>query len=536
MKSDDLIIAGLCFLISAVEWGGNLMGGSLAAQSALNFIYFIQRSVTQRRIETKGQREWWEKHRHCIQYFLNFLVSRFTARLPSYDFFSRRYGSALEINEQHINPNGCPIHYFTVQNQLLLSFIESDPLTVICRGPFGKTIWHITDQMPHKSPEQIIPPFKPEPPSQDQITEQEIPEPRDPPPPERHGQLGEWGISHLDLVPSLNWNELRNSEEKQREHFRGMFTKWLDWGRYGLYQAIGASSKYQRPRVCDFLTSIGLLDYENTLQIRPFSEEIVTPIIQAFDSLEKLPILVVPILHLLPGDTSTDYTPELWERSTPLMSEFLRGLGEPLKIDSAQFNGQQKNLRRVPSGTHHKSHQRSSRNSFIEHEGDERIPELRTTVPAISAPGGFIVFLTPAMAATEEGARAIYNFTSSSPVKVLFNESDYDVAVKEDGNKSQSVLVVKPIEIISGKERIYAVNEAKTHQKVISPFAKYQAMCASYLALGIMNQFEQVARFIYRKMVADQTRTRIDLIREIGKDKAANEFCAKTTDSFEMLE
>ena len=67
------------------------MNDSRTVNSALKFIYFIKDCKLD------------FQHANCIPWLLNVLLTRFVTHFPNLDFFSRRYGSALTINEDSIN-------------------------------------------------------------------------------------------------------------------------------------------------------------------------------------------------------------------------------------------------------------------------------------------------------------------------------------------------------------------------------------------------------------------------------------------------
>lgn len=121
----------------------------------------------------------------------------------------------------------------------------------------------------------------------------------------------------------------------QKKHFR-MFQEPVDWMKFGEYYPFNYRGPHQRPKVVDFLASIGMLESNNKSDVRyQMDGDLIRKAIHDFDASSVATLIPIQVIHILPCDSSISYTSEHINRMTPLMLRFLNSIGERIQISKA---------------------------------------------------------------------------------------------------------------------------------------------------------------------------------------------------------
>jgi hypothetical protein len=369
------------------------------------------------------------------------LTACFSLHSPHHDYFCRRLDSTREICEQWVaekagikNPK---LHYATVGQNLLLSFIQEDDgskLIIFARGPFGKSIWSAKEDVLGTGPiPALINLIHPE--------KLPIPGPLTLRPPAIHDP-------EADVLETIDQSDVAATDSALRDSAAVDYVKWFDWLKLGLYTPFADTAPHKRPRAIDFLTMLGILGDSNRRDVRVHGAATVGPIIAAFDALDITPVTLIPITHILPTDNSLAFFPEHFGRGTALLEQFLRDIGESFEISEPV------------AVAHH-------------------LPKVRSAVPLIPSVSSFGVLVVPSMAATEEDARAVAESAKTALIHIIFNETDFEY-LPPGTSEDRFVLVVRPS--VCGR---YHVSEVGALTGVISPFANEQTLTGHSLAFRI---------------------------------------------------
>ena len=408
------------------------------------------------------------------------LYAKVIVRSPNKDLFARRYGSHVEVNEESlikeiglVNPT---IHYVTVGDYSLISFIETDnlkdPVLAVVRGVGGKMCFCVDDLKQFDSTRPRL---------YSLLGKEALP------------QLESWVVSdyqndeerprsHLKkTVPSGDFAAI---DEKLSEQPAKDFSSWFG-DKYSFRTGFTDQTPYHRPRFGDVLAGLGLLTCGNTHHIGIIRNVAhAEKAIKLFDKLDNEAIMPVGIVHLLPTDKNyhdchVDYVPgKSSQRMTPLLLKFFREIGEPMTIDTGV------------------------------------VPALRSTVPVIPCCQSLVAFFTPAMGKTEEDAKKLYDIGEQASMKIIFNETDFELRYQNLEHPKQHVLIIRPT--LSG---LYYVRQAQCPTDILSPFPAEQLMSAKTLAFFIINCFEQSLRTNPLQTMPDLVTRR----REILADLTGNE-------------
>jgi hypothetical protein len=360
-------------------------------------------------------------------------------------------------------------NYYSVGQTVLVAVMETSdddrPLVVFARGPFGRTVWSLRDSFTDlRTPEQsteIVPSTLPNP----------TPIPLNPIDP----------MGQSATVSGIGASDFSSSDGELRSVHGGHFSSWTDWTQWAYYLPFHYRAPFQRPRIVDMLVRLGILERRNALNVRHQTDPVhIKAAVKKFDALDDPGVVPVALLHLLPGDTSLNYTPAHFGRMSAAMAQFLADIGEPMEISdsAAQKRG---------------------------------LPNFRQKVPAFPCFDGFAIVLSPAMC-----TGSVDDFEKlTPPVRIVFNETDFDVNEKvQDG--AQFVIVVRPA--VGGR---YFVRQVAVIPGRISPFAASQLLSANTIAFYVAMLIDMA---IASRSVAGIEAKRAEIIGELCKGEAAMEF------------
>lgn len=426
-----LIISTLSLFLSMIEWGQKLFQKEEVVCPFFEFITWVSSL-------SKEENHWKKDENELIKILNDTINARVNIHIQPNDYYTQKLDSSPDINENTIIKNlgitNAKIYSFTIGNKILVSFIEKpdglDPLVLFIRGSFGKMVWKISDEYQGSlSDPKLSDEIKPSPLTKPTITEIK--------------KLEMTGTP-LENMPHIKMLELAKQDEQIRNYYEKDYTTWLNWNEYGFYPPFNQKAPYQRPRVIDFLTTSGLLDNHNRLEIRPqTNQQLLKSVKEEFDQLEKMNLNIIPLIHILNEDISSRYSPKFHQRMTVKLQRFLEEIGEPIIINdqSAQSRG---------------------------------IPPLRTPIPIFISSINSNAILCPAMAKDEKGSEKIYEMGQNSKIMIFFNESDFEIKLNNESDKI--LLIVKPT-----FQGMYFVKQVSTINGIITPFTTQQSISASTL-------------------------------------------------------
>lgn len=378
--------------------------------------------------------------------------ARLSLKLPPKDLFSRRLNSNFEVSENTmIEQNGLKdpsVHYFAIGPHLLMSVMCTmkleDPLYVMLRGPHGKSMFSVND----------IPDFEGG--LEKRLLAAQPEEKLSPPSTEPIGPPSD--LKFVEYVPEEEFGRIRGDF---CQVYGPEYEKWYG-NKYDFLTPFAQLTPYHRPRVVDFLTRLGLLSKGNINEVRMISNmELLQKAVNKFDVYDTLPLLPVSFQILLPKDKNgnsgkLDYIDgETGTLMTPLAHKFLQEIGEPFVVPS-------------DIGI---------------------LPPLKSSVPMIPALQSVIAVLCPSMAQTEEGAKKIFEIGYTSTVKIIFNETNFELDIEKEEKPKQLVLSIRPT-----FDGFYHVRQHQVPKQLYSPFADEQTMTPRSLALFIALCFEENVR------------------------------------------
>lgn len=374
-----------------------------------------------------------------ISALLEILKSRLVLHLPLKDIYTRRVDSGNEINEEAVikefKLNNIRTNYYTVGQSLLVSFTESKdqkaPFIIFARGPFGKSIWTAYDKykLDDRTPELS-----------NDIKKEGLPEPV---------EINNIGIDFrsekFNFINPLKEKELKSIDKIYFDKYEKIFSSYIDWDIYGEYYALNYEAPYQRPKIVDFLGSMGLFENNNKLDIHEQSDpELIKKAIKDFDSCEFINLTPIKVIHILPCDKEVKYIEDHIKRMTPIMLNFLQKIGEPLDVPrkSSEKRG---------------------------------LPIFKSTVPAIPALLGYGIIVLPALSGDSESIKQIEEL--DSPIKIIFNETNFDLNYKCSLSEKSVVLVIKPNNL-----DLYNVKLIQGVTDGVTPFTCEQTLSISELS------------------------------------------------------
>jgi hypothetical protein len=462
-----LVVAALHLLQSVVEWGSpSFLRPMLGA--VLSFLSIVRAFVGGQRAHASDAPEDLAGRARLL--FAD-VVARLNLHCPSHDHFTRTLGSSAAVDEaaviQLLGLRNARVRYYTVAAHALVSVIDSvnnDSIALFARGPYGRTVWLASER--HRVCATRL---------STEIEKQALAPPASPP-------LDPVETEACDFarIPDA---DIADHDERFRAIYRAEFTSWVDWDEFGFFFPFGFRGGRLRPRIADFLATIGLSNGSNSNQVRAqLDGDAVADAVRRLDALETPALMPVLLTHVLASDASLEWGDSHWSRMTPLMQAFLREIGEPLAVPS-----------KVAAAC--------------------KLPPLRTPVPTFHCQGGLAAVLSPAMCEGSDGVAALQAQTPT--VRLIFNETNFEIAAQMPPGPG-AVLVVKP-----SLPGLYHVWLTRGLAGVFSPFAPRQLMCARSIAFGVAMLMQLAAvEHSPRPPSADRLAVISELCRQtpVGKD------------------
>ena len=191
-----------------------------------------------------------------------------------------------------------------------------------------------------------------------------------------------------------------------------------------------------------------------------------------------------------------DYSAAHHQRMTQLLQQFMREIAEPMAISA-------------------------------EAAQSHKLPELRTTVPMIVSADCFGAVLCPAMAKEESGARQIAEMANNTPIRIIFDETGFEVLPKDVPAGKQFVLIVKP-----SLRGLYHVWQISSIDGIMSPFSSQQTLTAQAIGFNISLLLELCTAVRSATATRDITEGRRQLIAELCKSPCVAELGALAVTAF----
>jgi hypothetical protein len=367
------------------------------------------------------------------------ILARLAFPGASRDHFSRALDSGAELTDAAIAARfglaDFATKYYTVGSSLLVTVLETpnpeNPLVLIARGPSGRTVWTVRENAQGALPDP-------------QLSDEVRPETLPPAAPVAFA-----GEKLPDPVPDpikLSAADLDARDDALRAIYGPAYQTWLPAEDFGFAHPFNYKAPFQRPRVVDFLAGMGLFQKNNEMHLRAhkMSDKLAT-VLSKFDAIGNLTVVPIPLCHLLPSDTTLDYTPEHATRMTPLMEQFLKKIAEPIQISD-------------------------------EAAADRRLPAFKSSVPVIPCGDGFAAIISPAMC--KDGAGEWLR-SQRGTIRIFFDEADFEVKHAITPGPGW-VLIIKPA--VNGLYYVWQVHDGSS---VISPFASKQLLSAKTIAFYI---------------------------------------------------
>ena len=400
------------------------------------------------------------------------LWARISLKLPPKDLFSRRLNSNWDVSENTMitlhELNDPSVHYFSIGPHLLLSVMCTmkldDPLYILLRGPHGKSMFTVNDVTDFEGglgkaklasgigDKEDLPEMPSEP----------VGAPTD-----------------LAFVAPVSEGEFTKLQDQVANKYQSEYKTWYG-NKYDCLTPFAQLTPYHRPRVVDFLSRLGLLSKSNVNEVRMISNmDLLQEAVNKFDVYDTLPLLPVCLHIVLPKSKNGNFGEieyvegETDKLMTPLVHKFLREIGEPFSVP----------------------------------EDVGILPPLRTTVPMIPALQSVIAVLCPAMAETAEGAKTLYEIGQTSTVKILFNETNFELDIEPEERPKQLILSIRPT-----FDGLYHVRQHQVPKHIYSPFADEQTMSANTLAMFIAICFEENVRSTAERTLPNLAKLRKDAL------------------------
>ena len=287
------------------------------------------------------------------------------------------------------------------------------------------------------------------------------------------------------FVAPFNENDLNDTNKALLDKYGKIFNTNVDWTKNANYYPFNYKGPIQRPKLVDFLITLGFFESSNKIDFREQSDkEKVESAIKDFDDIDILPIIPIKIIHVLPSDNSIKYQEEHLTRMTPLMEEFIKQIGEPLEIND-------------------------------ENADKRKWPRLKTTIPSIPCSNGFVGFISPAFTNDEKAIEKIDSLLS--PIVIIFNETNFRINPVIPSYTTTLYLIVKPMYY-----GLYSVIQSNEITDPYSPFCNEQIMSLETLILNISVYIESINfKAKNKKIIKDRRMVLTELsksqtIQEIG--------------------
>jgi hypothetical protein len=495
---DSLACAVLQFVITTIEWGVNIYTKKETLAILFQFIDYIRTALRHYKKSKKDKNKkeksgkdkdsgkWVEKNFDFIKSSIDDICGRINIHLPSKDFFTRRANSSLEINEESIATLvGLKEHstrFFSVQHNILVSFIENNdgtgPLILMSRGPHGKAIFIVEENLRHGSEDpQLASVVQPEalPPIEKvKATDSPIDE-----------------VDDLGLVETIK--DIDADDQAIRTRFASTFDEWLDISKLSYVPNLIEKQPFKRPRVIDFVTKMGYLIGNDSYSLRTFNNiDAVHEAIRQIDMIDSAFFTPVVITHVLPTDRSLNVINSS-QRMTPLMSKFLHEIAEPMSISDA----------------------------VAEASG---LPLLKSSVPCVPLARGYIAYISAALTKDESQASKLKEVEPL--VKIIFNETDYDIKLECEKKPSHLLLVIRP-----KGDGLYHVAQVQVPSSIYTSFSDEQVLTANTIAFNITTCIEQITHS-QQKLYPRTIHQKEKIFRELETTFGITPQAATVVDSF----
>ncbi|OHT00923.1 hypothetical protein TRFO_32273 [Tritrichomonas foetus] len=361
-----IALAGLQMAINLIEWTDNIFHSKNNSASIFIFYEFLNSGILERKTRNRSSiitpkqgneqkaylrshpnKDTKSKRKSCLRkqiYSLaNMMISRINIHLPIHDYFSHKYMSSSLINEEfviktlNVKEDLSKISYYTVGNSLLVSFIEAfddengEKLIILTRGQFGKSIWTINDDykglLPNPKRSDEVNPTILQPPKQTNL-----PENLDKQDNKSHNKPT---FNSNGIIAQLKTSDLLQVDKNLRNKYENSYIEWINWDDQDLLMIpFENKTNHHRPRICDFLTTLGIIENHNANHVRPqtYSNHI-HDVIKKLDEVDNVILVPIEVIHILPSDQSLLNIEKSRNRMTNSLQSFLQQIGEPLEIE-----------------------------------------------------------------------------------------------------------------------------------------------------------------------------------------------------------
>lgn len=445
-----LILSVLQMLLNCITYGCSLFISKESISVLLRFIEFIENLIQKANKASQQSLTYFGKYLSLIVSLKEQIVSTIPFVIPNNDFFTRKLNSCDNVNEEYIiwkfNIVEPIVSYFKIGEYSIASFIESKDgklMILFIRNLAGRNAFLIHDDYIGELNEAVL---------SDEIEVTSLPKLG-----QVNPQIPDDQNFSSESVYELPLDTYYQFDRKLINKYIVDCEKVLDWNKYGRYLSSKSTQEYLRPRAIDFLSTLNLV---------PSIQMLNAPngILRELDELDRYQIIPIVINHILPQDKSAlsetgfiDYINGVTsQRMSTFLSQFLDKIAEPLMIQSTS------------------------------------LPKLKTSVPVIPTINSFGAFLVPSMASDEEGAMLIYEMSNDCPIRIIFNETDFDLKISDEKKPKQIILVIRPL-----RNGIYHVTQVQVPRKIYSPFAYEQALTPESIAFNISIYLEQIIRDEY---------------------------------------
>ncbi|KAH0788636.1 hypothetical protein GPJ56_007318 [Histomonas meleagridis] len=468
---DYIITSVLQLIVNCLNSSPNIMQHRENINSLFEFLHIINEQINKQK---RNSTTWIDKHLNIIIPLYDQIIETIPFIFPNKDYFSRVYNSCLNINEEYIihkyqiqNPL---ITYFMIGRRSLASFIESkdhnSPMILLIRRSSGKIIYRVKDDyLGHLNIAQLSTELNPIQLPELDKTLPEIPEDQ---------------LFTIDLIDEL---PIHRYDDDLIKIYEPEFNSWLNWDKYGMYSSY-KPIKPHRPQVFDFITTLNIFNNINIIENNSFLKQTLKEV----DEVDKINLIPIVITTFFSNDKGVEPCKLQNEkeitskRMTLNLSKFLKSFGECLSIKDNE---------------------------------SDILPPLNTSVPMIPSLNSVIILLTPSMSKNENDAKKIYKIGEKSPIKIIFNESGFDLKKLLPKKKvKQLLLVIKPM-----KSGLYHITKMSEPRWLFSPFADEQTMSVEALEFYLAICLEQYVREDPTKTFGNASLRRRELLSDLLKDE-----------------
>ena len=336
--------------------------------------------------------------------------------------------------------------FVVVGDTILLSFNKKNEkeIEIIARGPFGKTSFTATDDNFGK----IIPKFNTLP--EERIT-----------------------LNQKDLYGTqYEVDEFKNLPKPQQKIIDD-----LTW----LKKPIRQVKQSHDTSIYEFLVKCGLLTSHNLFNIRYITDKsAASKAIDMFQKTESNPVLFVPILHMIPGETELNCSRQ---KTTANLKAFLNGI--------------------APIFTINKDHGQSLLNI-----------KFKQGFPLIPSVANSLGFICPEITETDEDAKKVKDLYDATKVRIIFDEADS----KFGELKNEPHFMIKPLQ-----RGCYLVETGLKDQC----FAPMQLMTAKSFS-------QALTMFVERRVSSFNSTNAIDTVAV--RTKIVSQLVSKPVDEFPLFD